>query len=141
MDNFDPGQAGNQNFNESIPLDDEIEKPVPFEDVDAGNIGASHSPLDLGSSRPVEVQKIQKQQPKPATQIVNKAIQADSTGRITAIRTFFTKLHTGALSFLDDQIIDWLKKNPDIVIKKTNVCVGEVQGKKTEPNIVITVWY
>ena len=61
--------------------------------------------------------------------------------RITGVRTFFTKLHPGAINFLDEQITEWLKKNPDITIKRTNVTVGEIQAKKTEPNILITVWY
>jgi hypothetical protein len=59
----------------------------------------------------------------------------------TGVKTFFTKLHTGAIDFLDEQITNWLKQNPGIIIKQTNTTVGEVQGKKTEPNIIITVWY
>jgi hypothetical protein len=63
------------------------------------------------------------------------------SGRITSCKTFFTKLHPGAIEFLDEQISNWLKANPSIVIKHTNVTTGEVQAKKTEENILITVWY
>ena len=56
-------------------------------------------------------------------------------------RVFFAKLHAGALDFLSDQISNWLKDNPDIRIKHANTTVGDVQAKKTEPNILITVWY
>jgi hypothetical protein len=45
------------------------------------------------------------------------------------------------MDFLDEQITKWLKDNPGIIIKRTNTVTGEIQGKKTEPNIVITVWY
>jgi hypothetical protein len=144
MDNPNNGNLGNQNLNKPVSLDDDLDKPIPLEDVDSGSAGVSHSPLDLGGSRPVGVQKVPKPQPKPAeaaAPIVNMAAQAISGGRISGVKTFFTKLHAGALNFLDEQIVDWLKKNPDIAIKRTNVCVGEVQGKKTEPNIVITIWY
>jgi len=72
--------------------------------------------------------------PRPATSIIGD-------DRIASCKTFFTKLHAGAIEFLDEQITGWLKENPDVVIKKTNVCVGEVAAKKSEPNILIVVWY
>jgi hypothetical protein len=64
-----------------------------------------------------------------------------STDRIGGVKTFYTKLHPGAIEFLDDQIITWLKDNPAISIKHVTVATGEVQGKKTEANIIINVWY
>jgi hypothetical protein len=57
------------------------------------------------------------------------------------VKTFFTKLHAGAIEFLDEQITNWLKDNPGITIKRTNTVTGEIQGTKTEPNIIVTVWY
>ena len=71
---------------------------------------------------------------KPAEKIV-------STERITGIKTFFTKLHAGAIDFLDEQINKWLKENPGITIKRTNTVTGVVAGKKSEPNIIVTIWY
>ncbi|MEN6427806.1 MAG: hypothetical protein ABFE13_20825 [Phycisphaerales bacterium] len=61
--------------------------------------------------------------------------------RVTGCKTFFTKLHPGAIDFLDEQITQWLKDNPGVIIKMTNTTTGEVQGKKTESNILMTVWY
>ena len=61
--------------------------------------------------------------------------------RITACKTFFTKLHPGAMIFLDEQVAKWLRENPQIVIKLTNVFQGEITEKKTEPSIVMVVWY
>jgi hypothetical protein len=133
MDNFDSANLGGQNLNKPIPLDN----PIPFESAGAGGTGVSHSPLDLGGSSPVEVPKIEV--PKPAT--IKPAEQVVSTERITGIKTFFTKLHPGALNFLDEQITKWLKENPDVKIKRTNIVTGEIQSKKTEPNIIITIWY
>ena len=77
--------------------------------------------------------------PQPvAKKPLSKAV---STDRISGVKTFFTKLHPGAIQFLDEQICDWLKANPAVIIKRTNVTTGEIQAKKTEPNIIITVWY
>ncbi len=133
MDNFDSANLGGQNLNEPIPLDN----PIPFESADAGGTGISHSPLDLGGSSPVKAPKIEV--PKPAT--IKPAKQVVSTERITSVKTFFTKLHPGAINFLDEQMTKWLKENPDVKIKRTNIVTGEIQSKKTEPNIIITIWY
>ncbi|MEA3225397.1 MAG: hypothetical protein U9Q07_05560 [Planctomycetota bacterium] len=69
---------------------------------------------------------------------MEKVVSAD---RIVGMKTFFTKLHAGAITFLEEQIARWLKANPNVIVKRTNVVTGEVQGKKTEPNIIITIWY
>ncbi|MGD2093873.1 MAG: hypothetical protein PVH77_02590, partial [Phycisphaerales bacterium] len=120
-----------------IPLGEDLNDPIPLDPVGAGGTGVSHSPLELGGSNPVEKPKIEVPKPvekKPAEKIV-------SADRIVGVKTFFTKLHPGAMNFLDEQITKWLHENPGISIKRTNIVTGMVQAKKTEPNIVITVWY
>jgi hypothetical protein len=86
--------------------------------------------------------------PKPATKPTASVLRTDkptekiaSADRIVGMKTFYTKLHAGAITFLEEQIARWLKENPDIVIKRTNVVTGDVVGKKIEPNIIITIWY
>ena len=138
MDNFNSSNLGGPNLNEPIPLDEDLDKPIPLDDVGAGGTGVSHSPLDLGGSSPVKVPKIEV--PKPFT-MMKPAEKIVSTERITGVKTFFTKLHAGAMNFLDEQITKWLRENPDVKIKRTNTVTGEIQGKKTEPNIIITIWY
>ncbi len=137
MDNFDSINLGGPNFNEPIPLNEDLDKPIPLGDVGAGGTGVSHSPLDLGGSSPVKIPKIEV--PKPVT--MKPAEKVVSTERIAGVKTFFTKLHAGAINFLDEQIIKWLRENPDVKVKRTNIVTGPIQGKKTEPNIIITVWY
>lgn len=127
MQNF----KGNAGFDDPIPLDDELDKPIPLDDG-PGKAAVSHAPLNLGGSSTVEAAK-------PA--VKKDAGKIASTTRITGVKTFFTKLHPGAMEFLDEQISKWVKDNPGIVIKQTNTTTGEVQAKKTEPNIIITVWY
>jgi len=127
MQNF----KGNEGFDDPIPLDDDLDKPIPLDDG-PGKASVSHAPLNLGGSGAVEVAR-------PA--VKRTAGPITSADRITGIKTFFTKLHPGAIEFLDEQINKWLKDNPGIMIKRTDSTAGEVQGKKTEPNIIITVWY
>jgi hypothetical protein len=137
MDNFNKSNLGGQNLNEPIPLDQDLDKPIPFDDTGGGGSGVSHSPLNLGGGSTAQAPKIEVPKP-PAKKPAAKAV---STDRITGVKTFFTKLHPGAMNFLDEQITEWLKGNPDVSIKRTNVATGHVQAKKTEPNILITVWY
>jgi len=128
---------GVQKPNEPVPVERDSSKPIPFDSVGTGQIGVSHAPLDLGAGSTTEAPKIAI--PKPVEKkITDKVVSSD---RITGLKTFFTKLHPGAMEFLDEQISAWLKQNPGIVIKRTNIATGEVQAKKTEPNILITVWY
>jgi len=128
------------------PPSKDLNEPIPFDDSDTSGAGVSHSPLDLGGGgNPVPVAgagpKIEMPaQPREAT-AKKPAEKVASAERITGVKTFFTKLHAGAINFLDEQITKWLTDNPGIAIKRTNVVTGEIQGKKTEPNIIITVWY
>jgi len=144
MENLDLGSLGNQG----------LDKPIPFDDTDSGGSGVSHSPLDLGGSgapapkigvpQPAAKPRVATPQPvaKPVSGVLKSQKQISSSGeRIGGVKTFFTKLHAGAIDFLDQQITRWLKENPGIIIKRTNIVVGEIQAKKTEPNIIITVWY
>jgi hypothetical protein len=119
MENFEVNKTPpGRNLNEPIPFDNSV----------------SHAPLNLGGSSSRPPQPV-----GPGTQKTGEKIA--STERITGVRTFFAKLHEGAIEFLDEIITKWLKDNPGVSIKMTNVITGEIQGKKTEPNIIITVWY
>ena len=136
MDNFEMSSFGNQDF----------DKPIPFDDSGPGESGVSHAPLDLGGGGAVPKPQAAapKPVPKPTASPVTfskPALKAAPTGRIEGVKTFLTKLHPGAINFLDEQITRWLKENPSVTVKKTNIVVGEVQAKKTEPNILISVWY
>jgi len=139
------------NNDQPIPFDDG-DKPIPLGNGPSNDSpGVSRAPLNLGGggAAPAAGPKpAPKPAPKPIPKIVPsgpkaaKPAPAVASGeRIVGIKTFFTKLHPGALEFLDEQISRWLEKNPQVSIKHTNVTTGDVQAKKTEPNIIITVWY
>jgi hypothetical protein len=128
-----------ENFDiDKTPPDRDLNKPIPFNDNDTGGASVSHSPLNLGGAAPTKIER--PAQPAGLTAI-KPAENTVSTERITGVKTFFTKLHGGAIEFLNEIITKWLKDNPGISIKHTNIITGEIQGKKTEPNIIITVWY
>lgn len=142
MDNFDGSKLGAQDLNKPIPL----EGPIPFENIGPGESGVSHAPLDLGGGSATQSPKVAA--PKPTAKpsglnvIREKPTEKIVSGdHIVGIKVFFTKLHAGAIDFLEQQIIRWLKANPDVVVKRTNVVTGDVVGKKVEPNIIITIWY
>jgi hypothetical protein len=111
----------------------ENNEPIPFDN------SVSHAPLDLGGGGVAP--KIEKPVQPTGLTAMKSAERSSSAERITGIKTFFTKLHAGAIEFQDDIITKWLKDNPGVSIKLTNVITGEIQGKKTEPNIIITIWY
>lgn len=141
MDKFDTSNAGSGDADESVPLDNELDKPIPFDADDTGGSNVSHTPLNLGGAGTT---KAPAEPAGPAVKPIAKAPTEkvlSSPDRITGVKTFFTKLHAGSIDFLDGQIDEWLKKNPGITIKRTNTVTGMVIGKKTEPNIIITVWY
>ena len=133
MDNFDIDKT---------PPGKDLNEPIPFDDDTIG-AGVSHSPLDLGGGgTPAPAAGAGPKIKIPAQPAAKKpAEKIASAERITGVKTFFTKLHAGAIDFLDEQITKWLKDNPGITIKRTNTVTGEVQGKKTEPNIIVTLWY
>lgn len=127
-------------LNKPIPLADP-DKPIPLDLGPAPKAAVSHAPLNLGGAAAPAPPAKPPIPPMPRPVAQRPAARVVSTDRITGVKTFFTKLHPGAMPFLDEQITDWLKQNPGISIKRTNVITGEVQGKKTEPNIIINVWY
>ncbi len=135
MDNLDSNKiSSGEDLNAPIPLE---------EDLGGGNV--SHSPLNLGGGSVAEMPKVKPaakaEIPKPSAPVAKPSEKMAAGERITAVKTFFAKLHVGAIEFLDEQITNWLKSNPDVNVKQTNTVVGEVQGKKTEPNIIISIWY
>lgn len=156
MDNL--GNGGPQSTNGKEPLSPEAGPNGPQSPQTkpaSGPAPVSRAPLNLGGANAataapaaappaapaVAAPTATPRAPVPRPAPLRPAAAAAGAGRITGCKTFFTKLHPGAIDFLDDQINQWLKDNPTVIIKMTNTSVGEVQGKKTEANILMTVWY
>lgn len=144
---FDTKDFGSEDLDEMIvygngsAITPEDEKPIPFDDSDIKTPDVSHSPLNLGGDTAEAPRQTESAQNAPQTREKPAPEKVAPEKRITGVKTFFAKLHPGALAFLDEQISNWLKNNPQIAVKKTNTVTGEVQGKKSEPNLVVTIWY
>ncbi len=144
MDNLGNSHlAGNDNNDKPIPFDDGLDERAPLNSGPASaSPGVSRAPLNLGTgsvtATPRPAPKATTSPPIAAQKPTEKIVSAE---RITGVKTFFTKLHPGAMGFLDDQVNTWLRENPNIHVKHTNITTGEVQAKKTEPNIIICLWY
>ena len=123
MDEFQSGKPGGQN----------TDKPIPFND----GLSISHAPLDLGGG----MSSSSSEPPEDMPIIKDTGKKVSWPDRITGVKNFYTKLHAGAIDFLDEQICKWLTDNPGVTIKRTNTVTGDIVGKKTEPNIIITIWY
>ena len=160
MDNFDLINFKENEDEGFPPPDPEVDKPIPFDDSDSAPKPVSRKPLSMGAgasakqptpperavvpAAPVQPVKpaqrpVAKTGDRPAARAATSAV--DPGERITGLKTFFTKLHPGALVFLDEQVTEWLKAHPDIQIKRVNSSVGEVMSKKTEPNLILNIWY
>jgi len=69
-----------------------------------------------------------------------RPINKDSQGA-TRVRTFHAKLNDGAFHFLDNQINEWIDSHPEVEVKFCNTTIGVVEAKKSEPHMIINIWY
>lgn len=90
--------------------------------------------------------------PEPATKIRhalaekrhednwNRTPNTPGTGAIH-VRTFRAKLSDDGISYLDQQINEWLDAHPQYEVKMVNTAIGEWSTKLgKEPGIVVSVW-
>lgn len=59
----------------------------------------------------------------------------------TRVRTFHCRLSEGAIDFMSNQISEWADQHEDITIKFVTSAIGMFEGKHTEPNLILTVFY
>ncbi len=56
------------------------------------------------------------------------------------LKTFHSKLTDDALSYLDQQVNEWLDDHPQYEVKLVSTTVGTFTGKLKEPHLVCQVW-
>jgi hypothetical protein len=56
-------------------------------------------------------------------------------------RVFHSKINDQSLEHMQKMINDWLDANPEIEVKHVGHMVGDLTGKKVEPNVIVVVWY
>ncbi len=59
----------------------------------------------------------------------------------TRCKSFHGKLTDAAISYLNDQINEWVDAHEEVEIKFAQTTVGVVEGKHSEPHLIITVFY
>ena len=146
-------QQGNQNSAGSIPFDDTNDEPIPLELDDASTAqspsGGGLEPISLEGDRQdaqeftsskIRTFESQSGLKGPAQHEFKRPLNTDGRGA-TRVRTFHTKLNDAAFRFLDEQINDWIDANPGVEVKFTNTTIGTVEGKRPEPQVIISIWY
>ncbi|MCK5272718.1 MAG: hypothetical protein KAJ52_09065 [Sedimentisphaerales bacterium] len=115
-------------YPELVPVPEEKAEPIKLE-ANGGNINEATQIRTFASASSLE----RKEEYKRPLNVGDKGA--------TRVRTFHTRLSNNAIAFLDEQINEWVDENPDIVVKFSTSTVGMVEGKKTEPHLIISVWY
>ncbi len=70
----------------------------------------------------------------------NRALQPNAAAA-TRVRTFHCRLSEGAIEFMSNQINEWADQNENLTIKFVTSTIGLFEGKHTEPNLILTVFY
>ncbi len=142
-----PGESdiSDEDYFDSLTADETPEAPKP---VETGGVDSAVSAeaedikiSDIASSAIKPFAASDLAAPPSATQHKFKRhLQHNDSGAIRC-RIFHAKLNDGALQFVQDQINDWIDQNPEVDIKHLNTNVGVVEGKSSEPHLIITLFY
>ena len=139
----------------SADQNDPLGEPIPMASADDSDDGASKiEPISLeplGTQNDTDGGNItpsSKIRTFESTSTLKKDLSAELkrplniTGKgATRVRTFHTKLNDGAFAFLDGQINEWIDSNEQIEVKFCNTTIGVVEAKRSEPHVIMTVWY
>ncbi len=142
-----PGESdiSDEDYFDSLTADETPKAPTPVEasSVDSADSAetADINISDIASPAIKPFASTDLVAPASATQHKFKRhLQHNECGAIRC-RIFHAKLNDGALQFLQDQINNWIDQNPEVDIKHLNTNVGVVEGKSSEPHLVITLFY
>ncbi len=134
-----------ENYFDALTEDDAPQAPMLVDDSaeDSGDSAESEDIMisDIASSAIKPFASSDLAAPPSATQHKFKRhLQQNECGAVRC-RIFHAKLNDGALQFVQDQINDWIDQNPEVDIKHLNTNVGVVEGKSSEPHLIITLFY
>jgi hypothetical protein len=112
-----------------IPLVGADEEPLPLEEgaPAAGGSGKIHAFGSAAVGRAAAAGKFQ------------RLPTLTGAGAIRC-RIFNSKITVGAMDHMVQQINEWLDHN-EIEVKHVNEVNGTLEGKTSEPNIIVTIWY
>lgn len=69
----------------------------------------------------------------------NRTPNTTGTGAIH-VKSFHCKLTGDSLTYLDQQVNEWLDAHPQYEVKMVTTSIGEWTGKLKEPNLIVNVW-
>jgi len=120
---------------ESVPLSEADEAPLPLEE---------EAPLPVEGGEESHTSKIQafgahSAMAGTAHKELTRRLNITGTGA-TRVRIFNSKITVAAMEHMIEQINEWIDGD-QIEIKHVAQVVGTLEGKKPEPNVIITVWY
>ena len=112
--------------------DDGGPEPVPFTRKD--------KPIEVGSEGGTVSSKITFSSVKRHEDKWERTPNTPGTGAIH-VRTFKAKLSDDGLTYLDQQINEWLDAHPQYEVKNVTTAIGEWSTKLgKEPGIIMSVW-
>ena len=68
-----------------------------------------------------------------------RPLNVDGSGA-TRCKIFHSKIADAPLKVMEHHINEWLDSDK-VEAKFVSTCVGVLQGKSSEPNVIITIWY
>jgi hypothetical protein len=139
-----------------MPVDDDFTIPVEEKDGShpAGGAGKA-APLGATGKLPSSGVQVGKPtgtvSPVSAAKVIKSALEAgrktdfkrpvNLNGQgATRCRMFHCKVAESSMDNMENQINDWLDSG-QIEVKQVGHVVGMMEGKHTEPNVIVIVWY
>jgi hypothetical protein len=98
------------------------------------------APAADAASRGAEPAGITFDRPQTRAAAFRRALAADSP-HATRCRTFHCKLSDAAFGHMNDQVNEWVDSQDDVVIKFATSCIGVVEGKHSDPHLIVTIFY
>ena len=68
-----------------------------------------------------------------------RALNVTGTGA-TRCKIFYAKIAPAPMEYMQKTINDWLDQE-ELEVKFVSQVVGVLEGKRSEPNIIVTIWY
>jgi len=113
----------------------DLMEPIPLDDDDKGDTRVEMSDSVIAvTAQTLNIAKAWDESR------FTRPLEPDTT-HATRCRMFHAKLSDGAIDYLNSQINEWLDQNKDISIKFSNSTIGPFEGKHTEPNLIMTLFY
>jgi hypothetical protein len=120
-------------------LDDLLKNAIPIDQASDDDV--LEDVLDDDDDEPIlEQRQVGRLEGKSARQEQwTRQLNPTGTGS-THVRTFVAKLTKEGIAYMDEQINTWLAENPEAVVKFATVAQGDIQGRTTDPSLLVSIW-